>query len=88
VTACAFVPDIRAPIGVPDSCRSFSSSPHYAGGYQYALNLDPLGEKQSIIDIDAKIPDRVLDLTVSQQNLNRAQIAGGLVDHRGFGPPK
>lgn len=47
-----------------------------------ASDLGSLCEDQRIFDIDAQIPYRVLDLRMAQQDLDRSQVAGGLVDHR------
>ena len=43
---------------------------------------------QCVLNIDAQIMDRVLDIGVTQKNLHGAEIAGGLVDERGLGAPQ
>jgi hypothetical protein len=45
-----------------------------------------LGQRQCIVDVHAEIPHRVFNLCMTQQNLDRAKIAGGLVGDGGFGP--
>ncbi|ARS29391.1 hypothetical protein KC8_19150 [Sphingomonas sp. KC8] len=45
-----------------------------------------LRKAQGVIYIDAEIFDDVLDLAVTEQDLNGSQIAGDFVDHRGLGP--
>ena len=45
-----------------------------------------LREQQGILYVDAKITDRVLDLGMTQKNLDCPQIPRRLVDHRGFRP--
>lgn len=52
------------------------------------LDFGPFCKNQGVIDVDAKVPDGVLDLAVPQQNLDSAQITRGLIDHRCLGPPK
>jgi hypothetical protein len=39
------------------------------------------GQKQSILDIHTEMPNSVLDLGVAEQDLDRAQVTGGLVNH-------
>lgn len=48
------------------------------------LNLGPFNQDQSVINIHAKVPHCVLDLAVSEQDLDCAQIARRFVDHRCF----
>lgn len=43
---------------------------------------------QRFLYVDAEIPYRVLDLGVGEQDLDRAKITGGLVDHRSVRTPK
>jgi len=47
-----------------------------------------LCKKQSVLYVDTEIADRVLDLRVTQQDLDRTNVAGSPIDHRGFRPPK
>ena len=47
-----------------------------------------LCQEESVFDIDTEIADRVLDLGVPQQNLDRPDVACGPIDHCGFCPPK
>ncbi len=45
-------------------------------------------ELQGILDVYPQVPDGIFDLGVTQQNLDRAKIAGRLVDHCSLGAPK
>ncbi|GAB5352530.1 hypothetical protein TMRH483_01118 [Qipengyuania sp. 483] len=47
-----------------------------------------LASPQSVLYVDTEIADRVLDLRVTQQDLDRTNVAGSPIDHRGFCPPK
>jgi len=44
------------------------------------LDLNLLCYRKSIIDIDAEVPDSALYLGVTEQELNRSQIAGTATD--------
>jgi hypothetical protein len=46
-----------------------------------------LGNRERIVDLDTKVSDSALDLRVSQQQLDRAQIAGAPVDQCGLCAP-
>ncbi len=48
-------------------------------------DLDFLGDLNGIVNLDAKIPNRALDLRVAQQQLHRAQVAGSPIDKRRLG---
>lgn len=48
-------------------------------------DLDALRQDKSILNVDPEIPDRVLDLGVTKQNLDRPQISGCPVDHGRLG---
>jgi hypothetical protein len=52
------------------------------GSRRSDINL--LGYGKSIIDLDAEIPNRALDLGMSQQELNRPQVARSSIDQRSF----
>jgi hypothetical protein len=41
---------------------------------------------QSIVDLDAKVPNGAFDLCMSKQELHGAQITGAPVDQGGLGP--
>jgi hypothetical protein len=41
---------------------------------------------QRIVHLNAQVPDRALDLAVSEQQLNGPQVLGALVDQRRLGP--
>jgi hypothetical protein len=47
-----------------------------------ASDLELLGNGKRIVDIDPEIPDRALDLGVTEQELDGSEIAGSPVDHR------
>lgn len=44
-------------------------------------DFSPLSEHQGIFDVNAEVPDGVLDLRMPEQDLDRAQVPSGLVDH-------
>lgn len=52
------------------------------------LDLGLLSQFQRILNVYAKIPDGVLDRGVTQQDLNRAEITGRLVDDGRFSAPQ
>lgn len=54
----------------------------------FALDLDAFGQSQCIFYINAKVPHRVFDFGVSQENWYGAQIAGRLVDNRRLRSPR
>jgi len=47
-----------------------------------------LRKEKSVFNIHAEIPDGILDLRVSKQDLDCPQIPGGSVNHRRFRSPK
>ena len=49
-------------------------------------DVDLLGDGESIIDLDAEIPDGALDLRVPQQKLDRPKVPCSPVDQGGLGP--
>ena len=51
------------------------------------LDFRSLGEFEGIFDVDAEIPDCVLDFGVAQQDLNSAEVSCRLVNYRRFGTP-
>ena len=51
-----------------------------------ASNVDLLGYRQSVIDLDTKITKRALDLGMAKQQLDGPQIAGAAIYQRGLGP--
>jgi hypothetical protein len=50
-----------------------------------ASNVGLLGDSQSVVDLDAKITNRTLDLGMPEQQLDGSQIAGAAVDESGLG---
>jgi hypothetical protein len=46
----------------------------------FSSEVDPLGQFEGVIDLDAEIPDGALDLPVSEQQLAGPQISRLLVD--------
>lgn len=51
-------------------------------------NVNLLGNRKSVIYLDAKIANGTLDLGVPKQQLDRSQIAGTTIDKGSLGPPK
>ena len=49
-------------------------------------DFGPFRQRQSIIDIYADISDGMLDVGMTEQDLNCPQISGRLLDQRGFCP--
>ena len=52
------------------------------------LDLGTLRDLQSILDINAEVADGALDLGMTGQDLDGAQVAGCLVDDRHLGAPQ
>jgi hypothetical protein len=50
------------------------------------LHLRALGQREGILDINAKVADRALNLRMAKQNLHGAQVSRLLVDDRRFRP--
>jgi hypothetical protein len=51
-----------------------------------ASDFGPLGKRDGIVDVDAKVAHGVLDVGMAEQDLHRAQITGRLVDQRRLRP--
>lgn len=51
------------------------------------LKVDPLRERQSILDVDTEIAHRAVHLRMAKQQLDRPQVSGLLVDLRHLGSP-
>lgn len=51
------------------------------------LQVDTLGERQGVLDVDAEVTHRAVHLRVAEQQLDRTQVSGLLVDLRHLGPP-
>ena len=49
-------------------------------------DFDLLGNGEGIVNFDAKVSDRALDVGVAQQELDSPEVAGSTVDQRGLGP--
>jgi transposase len=45
-------------------------------------NFRPLRQEQRVLDVNAEVAHRVLDLRMPEQDLDRADVASGPVDHR------
>ncbi len=56
-------------------------------GYYRLLYVGALGESECVFDIDAEVANRAWILGVTQRDLDRSEIAGGLVDGRCLCPP-
>ena len=48
-------------------------------------DIDLLGNRESVVDLNPEIPDRAFDLGVAKQELNSAQVPRAAVDQRGLG---
>ena len=51
-------------------------------------DVDLLGDRERVIDLDAKVSDRALHLGVPKEQLNRAEVPGSAVDQSGLGSPQ
>ena len=51
-------------------------------------DVNLLRNGQSVVDLNAEIPNGALDLPMAQQELDRAQISGPAVDERCLGSPQ
>ena len=51
-------------------------------------DLGAFRQSKRILDVDAEVPDRALDLRMAEQDLNGAEVAGLLVYDRCLGPPE
>lgn len=51
-------------------------------------DVDALGDAQGVLELDPQIAHSTVDLRVTQQELDRAQIAGLAVNLRRLGPPQ
>jgi hypothetical protein len=52
------------------------------------LNLGAFRQRECILDVDAKIPNRAFDFSMAEENLDGTEISRGLVDDRCFCPPQ
>ena len=52
------------------------------------LQVCLLGQEQGIINFNAEVSDRALELGMAQQQLTGTKVAGSLVDQRNFCPPQ
>jgi hypothetical protein len=50
------------------------------------LDVGSLRKCEGIVDVHTKVPDRVLDVGMAQQDLNGPQVSRGFVDQRGLCP--
>jgi hypothetical protein len=48
------------------------------------LHFRALSQSEGILDVDAEVADRALDLRMAEQNLHGAQVSRLLVDDRRF----
>jgi hypothetical protein len=51
-----------------------------------ASDVDLLGDLDGVIDLDAEVSDRALDLRMTEQQLHRSQVARAAVDEHRLGP--
>ncbi len=52
---------------------------------RWLLHLGALGEEERVLDIDAQVTDRALDLCMTEQDLHSTQVARPLIDDRSLG---
>jgi len=50
-----------------------------------ALDFCSLSQEQSVLDVNSEITNGIFDLRMAKQDLDRADVAGGAIDHRRFG---
>jgi hypothetical protein len=51
-------------------------------------DFSALGQFQCILNVDAGIPDCVLDLGMAKQHLDRSKVSSGVIDHGSLRPPQ
>jgi hypothetical protein len=49
-------------------------------------DIDLLGDRQGVVNLDPEITDRALDLGVTEQQLNGPEVAGPAIDQGSFCP--
>ena len=59
-----------------------------ASALQQFSDVDLLGNRERVVDLDAEVPHCALDLGVTKEQLNAAQVAGPSVDQRCVGSPQ
>ena len=52
----------------------------------HLLDFCSLSQKQSVLNVYSKITNRILDFRMAKQDLNRANVSCGAINHRGLGP--
>jgi hypothetical protein len=67
--------------------RPSKSDPSACGRTAPNSDFGSLSQDERIFDVNAEIPDRILNLCVPKQYLDRPKIAGSLVDHGGLRSP-
>jgi hypothetical protein len=67
--------------------RSEKARPHKAQG-RSPSDFSPLGQFQCILNVDAEIPDCVLNLGMAKKDLDRSKVTSGLVDHGSLRSPE
>ncbi len=68
----------------PTSALARERSTEVAGRPRYKLDLGALRQQKRIFNVDPQIANGVLDLGVTQQNLDRANVACRSVNHGGL----
>ena len=48
-------------------------------------DVDLLGDRERVVNLDAEVPDRALDLGVAKEQLNRPEVSGSPVDQSRLG---
>ena len=51
-------------------------------------DVDLLGDRERIVDLDAEVPDRALHLSVAKEKLNRTEVPSPPINQSGLGSPK
>lgn len=72
--AAQLSPPLLAPLRVKAAIRATSDG-------RPTSDFRPLCQQQSVLHVDTKISDRVLDLGVTEQDLDGADVARRLLDH-------
>ena len=71
-----------------DRRRRQRRRPGPLSGVRVSSDIDLLGDLDSVIDLNAEIPNGALDLRMAQQKLNRSEVSSSPVDQHGLRAPK
>jgi hypothetical protein len=53
----------------------------------WSPDIDLFGDGDGVVDFDAEIPHRALELGVTEEQLDRPEVSSPPIDERSFGPP-